>query len=280
MNMAVKSAEFAIPVFDGPQPRAFVPLRHPDRAPLRLQPAKALRLFNAFKRDKEQTYLAFSVFNALPWTRVDAAASRFLATPEGRRIYESEPSLPEILDDHATLRRMPKGSLAHDYCDFMEREGLSAAGLVAEYELCREGRPRIDDRIEWYVDRLRDSHDFLHILTGFGRDALGEQCVLAFVFKQRPSWGHLFIAYAGAVVTRRCTGTRAPVLRAVREAQLIGRACPPLAEQSILDLMPLQTDDIRRKFGLRPARLYGEVHRIWHQEGLDPHMVAAQCGLV
>ena len=25
---------------------------------------------------------------------------------------------------------MPKGSVAHTYCDFMEREGLSAAGLV------------------------------------------------------------------------------------------------------------------------------------------------------
>lgn len=280
MNMAVNQAEFAIPVLDGPQPRALVPLRHPDRARFRLKPAKALRHWADFKRDKEQTHLAFSIFNALPWTGVDAAAARFLATGEGRRIYASEASLPEILDDHAALRRMPKGSLAHDYCDFTEREGLSAAGLVAEYELCREGRPRIDDRIEWYLDRLRDSHDLLHILTGFNRDALGEQCVLAFVFKQRPSWGHLFIAYAGAVVTKRCTRTRAPVLGAVREAQLIGRNCPPIADQSIRDLLSMQTDDIRRKFGIRPARLYGEVHRIWREEGLDPRMVASQCGIV
>lgn len=280
MNMAVNHAEFAIPVLDGILPHALVPLRHPGRAPFRLQPAKAMRHWAQFKRDKEQTHLAFSIFNALPWTGVDAAASRFLATEEGRRIYASEPALPEILDDRAALRRLPKGSLAHDYCDFTEREGLSAAGLVAEYELCREGRPRINDRIEWYLDRLRDTHDLLHILSGFGRDALGEQCVLSFVFKQRPSWGHLFIAYAGAVVTKRCTGTSAPVLGAVREAQLIGRACPPIAEQSIRDLLAVQTDDIRRKFGIRPARFYAEVHRIWRQEGRDPQMVASQCGIV
>jgi ubiquinone biosynthesis protein COQ4 len=279
MNMAVRSAEFAIPVQDGLQPRAFVPLRHPARGPFRLQPLKAMKIWAEFKRDKEQTHLAFSIFNALPWTTVDKAAARFLSTDEGRRIYASEPSLPEILDDHAALRRMPKGSLAQDYCDFTEREGLSAAGLVAEYDLCRE-RPRIDDKVEWYLDRLRDSHDLLHILTGFNRDALGEQCVLSFVFKQRPSWGHLFIAYAGAVVTKRCTGTNAPVLGAVREAQLIGRNCPAIVEQSIRDLLPMQTEDIRRKFGIRPPRLYNEVHRIWREKGLDPFMVASQCGVV
>ena len=278
--MAVKSAEFAIPVLDGPQPRAFVPLRHPAREAFQLRPVKAMKIWAEFKRDKEQTHLAFSIFNALPWTTVDSAAARFLSSDEGRRIYADEPAIPEILDDHATLRRMPKGSLAQDYCDFVEREGLSAAGLVAEYDLCREGKPRIDDKIEWYLDRLRDSHDLLHILTGYGRDALGEQCVLSFVFKQRPSWGHLFIAYAGAVVTKRCTGIPAPIIRAVREAQLIGRACPPIAEQSIRDLLPMQTEDIRRKFGIREPRIYGEVHRIWREAGLDPFMVASQCGVV
>ena len=162
----------------------------------------------------------------------------------------------------------------------MEREGLSAQGLIDEFDEFAEGRERFDDQFLWYLNRMRDTHDMLHVLTGFGRDALGEQCVLSFVFRQRPSWGHVFIAYGGAMVIKRCTGTKAPVLGAVREAQLIGRACPPLAEQSILDLLPVQTDEIRRKFGLRPARLYGEVHRIWAEEGLDPAMVASQCGLV
>lgn len=280
MNMAVKSAEFAIPAVGGSQPRALIPLRHPDRQPFRLQLRKAARIWAEFKLDKEQTHLAFSIFNALPWTSVDKATARFLKTSEGRRIFASEPSLPEILDDHAALRRMPKGSLAQDYCEFVEREELSAAGLVAEYELCREGKPRLDDKIEWYLDRLRDSHDLLHVLTGYGRDALGEQCVLGFVFHQRPSWGHLFIAFAGAFVTGNCTGTRTQVLRAVREARQIGRACPPVAEQSIRDLLPMQTEDVRRMLGIRRPRLYDEVHRIWRAKGLDPFMVASQCGVV
>ncbi len=197
-------------------------------------------------------------------------------TPAGA-IYASEPFLPDLLDDRAALRRYPAGSLAHDYCAFMDREGLSAAGLAAETEIMRAGRPRLDDRIEWYVDRQRDIHDLLHVLTGYGRDALGEQCVAAFVFGQRPSWGHIFIAYAGALVTRRETGTRAPVLRAVREAQRNGKASPRLAEQSIRSLLALPTEAVRAKFGIRLPRLYGEVHRVWRAAGIDAELRRQGC---
>ena len=149
--MAVRSAEFAIPVADGLQPRAFVPLRHPARAPFRLQPLKAMKVWAEFKRDKEQIHLAFSIFNALPWTTLDQAAARFLATDEGRRIYASEPSLPEILDDHAALRRMG-GDLAGDVgrhvghtCHALGRsnQGLAnpgnlALGRVAQFHVERD----------------------------------------------------------------------------------------------------------------------------------------------
>ena len=248
-----------------------LPLIHPDRQPFRFDVFKAWRHFQNIKADKEQTSEAFCLFNALPWRNVDVAAKRFLDTEHGRAIYASEPFLPDLLDDHAALRRMPKGTLAHDYCDFMERDGLTAAGLVSEYEHRHSGEPRIDDKIEWYVDRLRDTHDLLHVLTVFRRDSLGEQCVLAFVFHQRPSWGHIALAYGGTMVTGHATGTYLGVLRAVREAQLIGQSCPPIAEESVRDLLATPTDAVRQRFGIRPARLYGELHRKWREAGIEPN---------
>ena len=270
MNMAASASEFAIPVLDGALPHALVPLRDPLRRPPQFDFAAAWRHFRTFKQDKEQTNVVFCVFDSLPWVGIDRAAERFLATGRGREVYASEPFLPDILDDHAALRRLPMGSLAHDYCDFMEREGLTAACLVRETEAMNGGRPRHNDQVQWYIDRQRDVHDLLHILTRYGRDALGEQCVLAFVFNQRPSWGHIFIAYAGAMVTRRRNGTHAPVLRAAREAQRMGRACPRIAEQSIRALMALPTEVVREKFSIRPVRFYDEVHRIWRAAGIEP----------
>src|SRR3546814_8993300 len=69
----------------------------------------------------------------------------------------------------------------------MEREGLTAQGLVDESLKFRRGKPSHDDMLELYGNRLRDTHDLFHIPTGYGRDALGEQCVLAFRSEEHTS---------------------------------------------------------------------------------------------
>jgi ubiquinone biosynthesis protein COQ4 len=270
MKLAFAPSEFEIPELDRATIHALKPLRHPDRQPLYHDFVRAWRHFQQFKRDKEQTSVAFCVFDSLPWRDIDKAAEAFLATERGRAIYANEPCLPEILDDHVTLRRLPRGSLAHDYCDFMEQEGLSAAGLVAATEQMFDGRPRLDDRIEWYVDRQRDIHDLVHVLTGYGRDALGEQCVAAFIFTQRPSWGHFFIAYTGAVVTKYRIRSRAPVLSAVIEAHRNGRKCPRIAEMPVRELLALPTETVRQRCRIVPPQLYAKVHSVWREAGHAP----------
>ena len=256
-----------------------LPLVHPDRQPLRFNWLSALQHFRNLGSDKDRTEEAFYIFEALPWVGVTDAACAFLATPRGQTIYASEPFLPDILDDHAALRRLPKGSLGQEYCDHMEHDGLTAAGLVAEFDGCRGGRVRLDDKVEWYVDRLRDTHDLLHVLTGFDRDVLGEQCVLAFVFKQRPSIGHLFVGYAGAALTRFNSPWKVPILRAVLEARQIGKACPPIVELPIRELLAMPIEAARARMNLRPAIHYPEARRIWREEGIDPHLLFAKVGM-
>lgn len=232
---------------------------------------KAWRHFRELVNDKENTAEVFPIFEALPWRGFPEAARRFLSSDEGRRIRAAEPYLPPMLDDHEALRRMPKGSLAHAYCDFMEREGLSAQGLVDEYARFADGRPQYVDQIEWYYNRSRDTHDLLHVLTGYGRDALGEQCVLAFTYGQQPSPAHLFLGYAGGYEIKRRMKLRAPILRAVREGQKLGRACPRLIEQPIFELLPLPIEDVRKRLNIVPARRYAEVHAAWRAHGIDPY---------
>ena len=160
--------------FMAEQDRQDLPLVHPDRRPTRMNWRSAVKHFLVLKHDKERARESFHVFEALPWVGMVDAVCKFLASEQGKAIYASEPFLPTILDDHAALRRLPQGSLAHAYCDHMEREELSAAGLMAEYEEWRGGRVRLDDKVEWYADRLRDTHDLLHVLTGFDRDVLAQ----------------------------------------------------------------------------------------------------------
>jgi len=164
-----------------------LPVFDPRRHRPGYRPLKAWHHFKELVKDKENTGEVFHIFESLPWKGMPAAARDFLGSAGGGRIIASEPFLPAILDDHAALRRMPKGSVAHAYCDFMEAEGLTAQGLVDEFETFMKDRPDFRDQMGLYLNRIRDTHDILHVLTGYGRDALGEQCVLAFTYSQQPS---------------------------------------------------------------------------------------------
>lgn len=253
-----------------------LPLVHPDRQRPKWHFVKAWRHFSNVRKDKEQTDQIIGIFDALPWRAAAEAASSFLTSSKGQHIYQNEAYLPDILDDHVALRKTPKGSFAHAYCDFMEREGLTAAGLVAATGNDRNGQPLLRDGVEWYNDRLRDTHDILHVLTGYGRDPLGEQCLLAYLFHQRPSPGHLAVSTAGTLLMKVQLNTKAPILRAIVEAHRHGRLCPRIVEQSIRQILPMPLVEVRERFKVPEPLWYKKVHDVWKSEGVDPHAFLAK----
>ncbi|MEP0391355.1 MAG: Coq4 family protein [Erythrobacter sp.] len=248
-----------------------LPIVHNDRRRPQFDFGKALRHLKILVKDKDRTDELFGVLDALPWRGVGEAAAEFLSTDLGRKIYQSEPYLPAILDDHETLQKMPKGSFADVYCNFMEAEGLSAAGLIEEANVYRKDLVKLEDGVEWYNDRLRDTHDILHVLTGYGRDTLGEQSLLAFLFDQRPSPGHLFLGWLGTVLMKAKLKTKAPFFRAFLQARRDGRLTQRIVEQPILELLPLPMDEVRRKLNIPEPTKYLKVLDIWRSEGIDPH---------
>jgi ubiquinone biosynthesis protein COQ4 len=265
-NMLVREHAGAIDV---------LPIVHPDRQRPTLQFAKAWHHFKIVLKDKEQTDEIVAVIDALPWRGVGEAASAFLASERGRAIFQAEPYLPDFLDDHAALRRTPKGSFAHAYCDFMEREGLTAAGMVDATNARQDGKP-LTDGVAWYIDRLRDFHDILHIVTGYGRDLLGEQCVFAFMYHQRPSPGHLGLAWAGTLLMKAKMKTKAPILRALTEARRNGESCPRIVEQPIHELFSMPLSTVRDKLNVADPYWYRTVLDVWRSEGIDCHAFLAK----
>jgi ubiquinone biosynthesis protein COQ4 len=274
-RMDTLATQFDSFVEAAPADAADLPLMLPGRAAPRYDFPKAWRHFKELIRDKENTAEVFPIFEALPWRGGIDAALAFLATERGQRIRASEPALAPLLDDHASLRKLPEGSLAHAYCDFMEREGLSAQGLIDELDKYRPAEQRIDDQVTWYFNRMRDTHDLLHVLTGFGRDALGEQCVLAFTYGQQPALAHLFLGYAGALEIAKRMKVKVPVFRAVREAQRMGTTCPRLVEMPIRELLAMPIEEARRKLGIGEPAYYRKAHTKWRAAGVDPYDLLA-----
>ena len=253
-----------------------LPITHPDRVRPVINLAKGWRHLRILVKDKDRTDELFGVLDSLPWRGVGEEAAKFLATEQGRHIYQTEPYLPDILDDHATLRKMPKGSFADVYCNFMEAEGLTAAGLIEEANVYRKDNVILEDGVEWYNNRLRDTHDILHVLTGYGRDTFGEQCLLAYLFDQRPSPGHLFLAWLGTLMMKARLKTKAPFFRAFLQARRDGRLTKRVVEQPIRELLPLPIEEVRRRLNIPEPTRYLKVLEIWRSEGIDPHALLAK----
>lgn len=242
---------------------------HPERAPARFRPFKALRHFRNLINDKEDTEQVFHIFECLPRKGFLPEARAFLGSATGQRLMAEEPYLPDLLDDHATLEKLPTGSVGRAYVDFMKAEGLSAAGLVAEE--AKMGRRKFDDQLQWYGNRMRDTHDMLHVLTGYGRDALGEQCVLGFTYGQNRNLGNYFIAYLGGLELRRRIKSDAPVMAAIRQGQRHGTIAQDIVKQDIRTLLAEPIDAARVRLNIPAPTIYQQAHRSYRNRGIDPY---------
>ncbi len=248
---------------------------HPDRKKLRIRPFKALRHFRNLIADKEDTAQVFYTIEALNGKALVRGFNDFVSTEKGKQRIEERRSLAPLLDDHKTIGKFPEGSVGAAYLDFMQREGLTAAGLVEEFDRFNKDTQQFDDVLQWYGYRLRDTHDLLHVLTGYGRDALGEVCVLAFSHGQAPGPGVIFIAYMGGREIKKIAPRGAPVMAAMREGKRNGKLAQRVVLEDITALLAEPLDAARERLGILPPTQYDAVHKIFRQAGQEPKEVLA-----
>ena len=172
-----------------------------------------------------------------------------------------------MLGEHARWADCGPNTVAAHYMAFMKREGLSAAGLVAESHKWLPADARPQDLTEWYFGRLRDTHDLFHVLTGYGRDALGEVSLLGFSCEQNHNTGILFIAYAGARQIKKVSGTKAPIYAAIKEGRSLGKATGIISHQDIAALMREDLDAARARLNIGRPEVYRQCLSIPESEG-------------
>ena len=57
----------------------------------------------------------------------------------------------------------------------------------------------------------------------------------------------------------------------MREAQRMGKACPRLIEQPILELLAKPLDELRAELGIVSPHYYYKAHAKWRAAGIDPY---------
>jgi ubiquinone biosynthesis protein COQ4 len=224
-------------------------------ASTRIHPIAALRALRNLKRDREDTRQVFLLMEALRGKTTLRQFARFCSTESGRAMLAERRSLLASLSDRASLAQLPPGSLGRAYYEFMASEDLSAEQLV---ELSRVQRPASDDEVTWFRERNREMHDLLHVTAGYGRDPLGEVCVVAFSFAQTGQKGFAVIAINGAFrIARRLRGQH--VLRAVYEAYRQGRRAAWLIGADWENLLSQPLDSVRAQLRVSPPTYYPRI---------------------
>lgn len=219
------------------------------------QPIEALRALHRLVQDPNRTEDAFAVLRAVDGGGIERMHRRFAASPEGRALLRERPSLLEALSDREALEALPEGSLGRAYLAFCEREGISPGGLVDASD--PEERAELDPDFLYVADRMRDSHDLWHVVTGCRTDLAGELAVLAFTTAQTQSAGVAVLTLGGflhSFVLPRELGRRGR--RLVREAVARGLAAEWLPVAGWEELLPLPLEEVRARLGVRPMPAY------------------------
>ena len=228
----------------------------PQTMDTRLHPIAALRAIRALQRDREDTKQVFLLIDALRGKTTLRQLARFRQTEFGRIALADRRRLFDRLEDRASLAALPAGTLGRAYHEFMASENLSAEGLVEASKVLK--RPPAGDDMTWFRERGREMHDLLHMVTGYGRDAVGEACLVAFTYAQTGQKGFLVIALNAARRAPRFLPGQ-PVRRAIFEGYRRGRAAGWLIGADWETLLSRPVEEVRSQFGIKPAVYYPKI---------------------
>lgn len=251
------------------------PYIDPARPKPRRRPLKAWHHMQKLIADKEDTEQVFHIIEALNGDSTRRDFLKFAATDEGAKRLAERADLPPMLDNHEPLRDLPPESVGRHYIAFMEREGLSAAGLVAESQKHRDQHQKFDDDFLWYINRLRDTHDLDHVLTGYGRDALGEATLLGYSHSQHGGMGISFISFMGGRQVAKYVPKAAHISEVIKEGRENGKHAKAIVYEDIAALLREPIDQARERLGIAKPVKYRQALKVIEEAGIDYDLVAA-----
>jgi len=142
-------------------------------------------------KNPQDTRQVFVLNIAINRRHVPRFLTRFMIEPGGLELMRDQPAIDSHSVDFAALERLPADTLGHAYAKHLRDNGLDADLFQAPPELPRA--------IAYLAQRMRQSHDIWHVLTGYDTSVGGELALQAFTYAQTGAPGQLVLALVGTL---------------------------------------------------------------------------------
>ncbi len=186
------------------------------------RPLTALRAVLRMLRDKEATHEVYRMTAALDGPNYERSFQEFQSSPMGQKVLNEEIDLLDTMSNTDYLKTLPENSLGRVYLDFITRENLTAQGFQDEMDASGESFAEAGKDRQRFAYRIRHTHDLQHVLTGYGRDIIGELSLLAFSQSRSRSYGIALLIFFGKFKARR-ENPKLNVFACIREGRRLGK---------------------------------------------------------
>lgn len=168
--------------------------------------------------------------------------ARFCLNDEGVYLLKHQPCIDSRTVEK--LRNLPSHTLGGAYVDYLDREDLSPDLF--------QPTPALPEIPRYVSQRVRQTHDLWHVVTGYRTDVAGELALQAFTYAQIGAKAPALVVGGGLARW----GARNPKLfPLVREGYRMGKRTTFLAPIRWELRWERPLEDVRRELGVVPTRL-------------------------
>jgi ubiquinone biosynthesis protein COQ4 len=202
---------------------------------------RALRALAAILADPERTELVLEFSNLINAGQRDERLHFFFDDPAGQRLWDERRAIDSKTIDLDAMAALPAGTLGHAYATFMKKHGLTPDvfdGAPADVH---------DPRAAYVIQRIRQTHDLWHVVTGAETDPPGEVALQAFTFAQLRAPSSGILAAAGTLRGLRYTRQ---IMREAIAGYRTGQRANKLATFPWEDHWATPLTEVRRLLGL------------------------------
>lgn len=135
-----------------------------------------LRAGTKLALDTGDTEQVFLLARALDYASLPRTLRRLQQTEEGHALLRDRPAIDRASVDFDRLRALPADTLGGAYVRMMDAKGLSPDIFKSP--------PGVEPNLAYVAQRIRQTHDLWHVLTGLETDVPGEIALQAFTYAQ------------------------------------------------------------------------------------------------